>query len=52
MFSRNAVLGDGRAAERLVKDYVSAGGSHGDRNRIGQFVYALENSASGVIFEQ
>jgi hypothetical protein len=35
---RDAVLGHGRAAKRLVDNDVAAGRAHGDRDRVGQFV--------------
>ena len=48
----HAVLGDGRAAERLVDDHVAAGRAHRDGDRVGQFLNALEHSCAGGIFEE
>ena len=36
----HAVLGDGRAAERLVDDHVAAGRAHGDGDGVGQLLDA------------
>ncbi len=48
----HAVLGDGRAAERLVDDHVAAGRAHRDRHRVGQLVDAREHLGPGVVVEQ
>ena len=47
----HAVLGDGRAAERLVDDHVAAGRAHRDGDGVGQFLHALEHFGAGVIVE-
>ena len=43
LLTRDAVLGDGRAAERLVDDHVAAGRTHGHGHGVGQFFNALEH---------
>ena len=48
----DAVLGDGRAAERLVDDHVAAGRAHRDGDRVGQLLDALEHLGPGLVFEQ
>ena len=40
----DAVLGDGRAAERLVDDHVAAGRAERDRHGVGQLVHAARAS--------
>ena len=48
----DAVLGDGRAAERLVDDHIAAGRAHRDGDRVGQLLHAREHLGPGVIVEQ
>ncbi len=45
---RNAVLGDGRGAELLVDDDVSALGTEGDLHRLGQLVHASLEFGAGI----
>ena len=48
----DAVLGDGRAAERFVDDHVAAGRAHRDGHGVGQLLHALQHLGAGLIVEQ
>ena len=49
---RDAVLGDGRAAERLAEDHVAAGRPERGADGVGQNIDAFEHLAAGGVGEE